>query len=191
MSTLLFIRHGETRMAGSFCGQSDPDLNAAGEQDAIRLADEVSRLGIACIYSSDLRRASQTATAIARRAGIEVNYLAGLREIHFGRWEGLTWQKIAMRFPREAHLWLRNFPLRTAPGGERYAAFTARVDAAIAALPRDTATRATAVVTHRGVMRYALAKFFGFTQAEAWTRTAAYGAMVTTMNPPCSSEALS
>jgi broad specificity phosphatase PhoE len=190
MSTLVFIRHGEIDMAGRFCGHSDPELNAAGEHDAMHVAEAVSKVGIERIYSSDLRRASQTAAAIARYTGIEVNYLTELREIYFGQWEGLAWQEIEVRFPEEADLWLREFPLRSAPGGEAYPAFTARIDAAIATLLRETAGMASAVVTHRGVMRYALSKFFGFAQAEAWTRTAAYGTMVTTTNPLSSCEVL-
>jgi hypothetical protein len=47
-----------------------------------------------------------------------------------------------------------------------------------------------AVVTHRGVMRHALTKHFGFAEAEAATRTAAYGAMVITASPPSLREAL-
>ena len=67
MSTIVLIRHGETGMAGRFCGHSDPDLNAVGQHEAIHVAEEVSRLSIARIYSSDLRRASQTAKAIAQQ----------------------------------------------------------------------------------------------------------------------------
>jgi broad specificity phosphatase PhoE len=190
MNTIVLIRHGMTGMAGRFCGQSDPNLNASGERKAIRVAEEVSRLGIARIYSSDLCRASQTAAAIAQRSGIEVNYLTGLREIHFGQWEGLAWHEIETRFPDDAGRWLREFPLRSAPDGEPYTAFTVRVETAITTLLREAADITIAVVTHRGVMRHALTNFFGFTEAEAWTKTATYGATVITASPPCPCEVL-
>ena len=190
MSTLVFIRHGETDMAGRFCGHSDPKLNAAGEHDAMRVAEVVSSMGIARIYSSDLRRASQTAAVIAQRSGMEFSYRAGLREIDFGEWEGLAWPEIEGRFPKEADLWLREFPLRSAPGGEPYSVFTTRIDATITALLRETVGMTTAVVTHRGVMHYALTTYFGFSEEESWTRTAAYGAMVTSTNPFCSCEVM-
>jgi broad specificity phosphatase PhoE len=190
MSTLVFIRHGETNMAGRFCGHSDPELNAAGVHDAMRAAEAVSNMGVARIYSSNLRRASQTAAAIAQRTSIPVNYLPGLREIDFGLWERLTWQEIEIGFPEEAELWLKEFPLRSAPGGEPYATFTERVDATIADLLRETAGMTAAVVTHRGVMHYALTKFFGFAEAEVWTSTASYGAVVIASNQPYACEAL-
>ncbi len=178
MNTIVFIRHGETDMAGRFCGQSDPDLNAAGESQVTRLAEEVVTLGIERIDSSDLRRASRTAAAIAQRIGVGVNYLPALREIHFGLWECLKWQEIEDRFPREAGDWLRDFPLRSAPGGEAYIDFTARVDAVIALCLDEAAKRTTAIVTHRGVMRYALTRFFEFSEDEAWAKTAPYCATV-------------
>jgi broad specificity phosphatase PhoE len=180
MNTIVFIRHGETDMVGRFCGQSDPELNAAGETQVTRLAEEVATLGIERIYSSDLRRASRTAAAIAQRVGVGVDYLPALREIHFGLWECLNWQEIQDRFPREAGDWLREFPLRSAPDGEAYVDFTARVDAVIAPCLEEAARTTIAVVTHRGVMRYALTRFFGFLEDEAWAKTAPYCATVIT-----------
>jgi broad specificity phosphatase PhoE len=178
MSTLIFIRHGETDMAGKFCGHSDPQLNAAGELQVARAAEEVANLGIERIYSSDLLRASRTAAVLARRIGVEVELRESLREIYFGLWEGLSWQEIETRFPQEASRWTQDFPQQCAPGGEAYTAFTARIDVAIEPLLRESLLRTIAVVTHRGVMSYALTRFFGFSEEEAWTRTAPFGAVV-------------
>jgi len=190
MSTIVFIRHGETDMAGSFCGHSDPELNLAGKRQAIRLAGEAATLEIEHIYSSDLRRAAQTAACIAQRTGVGVDYCPALREIHFGLWEGLRWQEIEDRFPEEADRWLREFPLRSAPGGEAYADFTARIENVLAPLLKGSAERTIAIVTHRGVMRYALTMFFGFSDEEAWTKTTPYGAVVITAVRLCDCEVL-
>jgi len=178
MNTIVFIRHGETDMTGRFCGQSDPDLNPAGESQVIRMAEEAAMLGIERIHSSDLRRASRTAAAIAQRIGVGVGHLPALREIHFGLWEGLNWGQIEDRFPKEADRWLREFPMQSAPGGEAYAEFKARIDGVIAPMIEDAAEMTTAIVTHRGVMRYSLTRFFRFPDEEAWTKTAPYCATV-------------
>ena len=191
MSTIIFIRHGETDMAGRFCGHSDPELNPVGELQATHAAEEVAQLGIQRIYSSDLRRASRTATAIAQRTGIGVDFLPALREIHFGLWEGLRWQEIEDRFPEEADRWLREFPLRAAPGGEAYAEYTARIEAVIAPLLKATSGKNTAIVTHRGVMRYALTRFFGFAEEDAWKKTAAYCSSIVVAGQILCSEVLS
>jgi broad specificity phosphatase PhoE len=178
MNTIVFIRHGETDMAGRFCGHSDPDLNAIGERQAMHVAEEAAMLGIERIYSSDLRRASQTAAAIAQRIGVTVSCLPALREIHFGLWEGLNWQEIEERFPKEADQWLREFPLRSAPGGEAYSEFTARIEAALLPLLVAEAGITAAIITHRGVMRYGLTRFFGIAEEEAQQKTETYGSMV-------------
>ncbi len=190
MSPLIFIRHGETDMAGRFCGHSDPELNAAGELQAARVAEEVANLGIERIYSSDLLRASQMAAALARRIGVEAELRNSLREIYFGLWEGLTWQQIESRFPQEARRWMQESPLQSAPEGEAYATFTARIDAAIEPLLRESHVRLIAVVAHRGVISYALTRFFGFSAEEAWTRTEPYGAVVMVAAPPPDCEVL-
>jgi alpha-ribazole phosphatase/probable phosphoglycerate mutase len=178
MSTLIFIRHGETDMAGRFCGHSDPDLNSSGELQILRAAEEVAKLGVQRIYSSDLLRAARTAIIIGTRIGVPVEFSDQLREINFGLWEGLDWQEIENQFPQEAGRWIDDFPMRSAPRGESYTAFTARIDAVIFPLLCEAPSRSTALVTHRGVMRYALTRFCGFSEEDAWTRTEPYAAVV-------------
>ena len=190
MSTLIFIRHGETDMAGRFCGHSDPELNLSGELQIACIAEEIAHLGIERIDSSDLLRAARTATVIAQRIGVDVETQKDLREIDFGLWEGLSWQEIEARFPLEAARWLQEFPMHSAPEGEAYADFTARIETAIEPLLREAVARTTAIVTHRGVMTYALTRFFGFSTEEAWTKTAPYGAVVITTVRPYDCEVL-
>jgi broad specificity phosphatase PhoE len=191
MNTLIFIRHGETEMTGRFCGHSDPDLTPSGELQIARAAEEVAQLGVQRIYSSDLLRASRTASAIGKRIGVNAELRPDLREVYFGLWEGLNWEEIENRFPVEAGRWLDDFPLRSAPGGEEYAAFTKRIDAVITPLLSGAPAMTTAIVTHRGVMRYALARFFGLPEEETWTKTAPYGAVVIATVRSCDCEVLS
>jgi len=188
MNNIVLIRHGETGMAGRFCGHSDPELNLAGESQVIRLAEHVAMLGIERIYSSDLHRASQTAAALAQRIGIAVDYLPALREIDFGLWEGLLWQDIEDRFPEEASRWIRGFPLQSAPNGEAYSDFTARVDGVLISLLEAAMEKKIAIVTHRGVMCYGLTRFFGFSEDAAWAKTAPYCAMVIVPTRMCECE---
>jgi len=178
MNKIILIRHVETDLACTFCGHSDPDLNAAGEHRLQSLIKEVGRLGITRIYASDLRRASRTAAGIGERTGAPVELRSGLREIHFGRWEGLTWEQIERNYPREAELWVREFPECSAPDGEAYRDFVARVEAEFSLVIAQQRNTPSAVVTHRGVMQYAMSRFFGFTQDEARKRTENYGAIV-------------
>jgi broad specificity phosphatase PhoE len=178
MKTLVLVRHAATAMAGRFCGQSNPDLDAAGIAQLPHIVQRVAPLGIGRILSSDLRRASQTAQAIAERTGVHVELHRALREIHFGLWEGLNWTEIEAQFPREAQAWLEQFPLRHAPQGERHADFSQRVEQEFGLLFAEGINQTTAIVTHRGVMQYALIRFFGRTEQQASEQTAAYGAVI-------------
>jgi broad specificity phosphatase PhoE len=184
MNKFVFIRHGETDMAGRFCGHSDPDLNAAGLEHARQAAERIAEEKIQRIYASDLRRAAHTAEIVGARIGVEVEFRSGLRELGFGAWEGLAWSEIEERFPREAGRWIREFPHRAAPQGEEYADFTARVENAMELLLVEAKSATIAVVAHRGAISHALTAFFGYTEADAWNATAQYGAVIVA-NPRC------
>ena len=60
---ILLARHGETEWnrLGRWQGHADPPLNDTGRQQAETLAAQLDDDGIAAVYSSDLRRASETA----------------------------------------------------------------------------------------------------------------------------------
>ena len=178
MSAIVFIRHGETQMAGTFCGHSDPPLCHSGRRQIALAAVRVAALGIERIVASDLLRASQSAALLSRSLGAPVDHQPRLRELYFGLWEGLNWNQVEAQYPDEADEWLRHWPLRSAPGGELYEHFRARVAAEITPLLANPSAPNTALVTHRGVMFCALQDHFQFSQQEAWTQTACYGAVV-------------
>lgn len=190
MKTILLVRHAETAMAGRFCGHTDPDLNCIGEMQLARIAARVVRHGIDRIIASDLRRALRTAQAIGQEIGIEPELRPRLREIHFGLWEGLSWNEIIEEYPNEAQTWVAEFPTRSAPDGELYIAFCERIDAELNSLLNTSDEGATAIVTHRGPMQYALTTFFGRTDKEAFEQTAGYGAVIVVASPPAMPEAL-
>lgn len=183
MREIVLIRHAETAMAGRFCGHSDPELNAAGEMHLARIVEQVLPFGIDRIVSSDLRRAYRTAQAIGQRHGIDPELRQRLREIHFGLWEGMSWSEITAHFSREAQAWIAEFP-SDAPQGEPYAEFCVRVEMEFDSLLNTNADGVIAVVTHRGPMRYALTKFFGRSEQEAFEQTAAYGAVIVVAGAP-------
>jgi alpha-ribazole phosphatase len=177
MSRVLFIRHAETEMAGRFCGHSDPELNAQGRVQLTSLAQQLSAEPIDIVYSSDLRRASATAQAIAAVREIPQVVRSALREIDFGQWEGLSWEQIEQMDPEYAREWMARYPHLPAPSGERFQAFEARVLEEVNHLLEDNRCP-IAVVTHGGVLRVVLRHLYGRSDAEAWQQTRAYGCIV-------------
>jgi alpha-ribazole phosphatase len=178
VSNLLLIRHAETDMAGRFCGHSDPELNKRGHQQLAGIVVRLSEYAIGRIYASDLRRTRQTAQAIASHFGIEVAVRPGLREIQFGRWEGLSWSEIEACDPALAKSLAEQYPNSTAPGGESFQQFEHRVRAESAFLFAAATECTIAVVAHAGFMRVLLTNFYGTPEEEAWKLTKEYGSVV-------------
>jgi alpha-ribazole phosphatase/probable phosphoglycerate mutase len=178
MTGLLLVRHGETDMAARFCGHSDPELNQRGRQQLAGLLNRLSEHSIRRVYSSDLRRARQTAEAIAKHFRAELHVRPGLREIHFGLWEGLSWNDIEVRDPVLAKNWTSNHPNSTAPGGESSQQFAWRVRREMAFLLEEAMKSPIVAVTHAGFIRVALTNCCGVSEQEAWDRTMEYGSIM-------------
>jgi alpha-ribazole phosphatase len=102
MKELLLIRHAETDMAGTFCGHSDPEINSRGQDQISDLIKKLAGEKIGLVCTSDLRRAVTTAKAIATYFNVDCQAHPALREINFGRWEGLAWREIEERDPHYA-----------------------------------------------------------------------------------------
>lgn len=85
------VRHGEStwNAKGIVQGQLDPGLSRSGRQQAARCAQTLAAMAKPeALYSSDLRRALQSAAPIAEALGLEVHVEAGLRERSLGDAEG-------------------------------------------------------------------------------------------------------
>lgn len=95
------VRHGETawNRERRFQGHQDVPLSPAGLFQAERLAQRLKSETFDAVYSSDLKRAVQTAEIVARELALPVVTLKGLRERFMGEWEGLTQEEVAARFP--------------------------------------------------------------------------------------------
>lgn len=118
---IFLLRHGETRWnrEGRCQGSSDIELNETGHRQAGEVAAHLSRRRIDAVYSSNLRRARQTAEIVGEPHDIAVNIEPDLRELDHGEMEGLTFVEVRERFAELIELW-RSQPLAVVlPGGER------------------------------------------------------------------------
>lgn len=153
---IYFIRHGETdwNREGRLQGQRDIPLNDLGraqaEEAGRRLSGQVAPHDLPW-HVSPLMRTQET----ARRARLSIGmddqgYLLEdrLKELSFGRWEGLTWREVKQSDPagaarREADKWDM-----VPPDGESYALLVNRLQPWL-----DTVSGDCVVVAHGGVAR--------------------------------------
>ena len=127
MIRLLLVRHGQTEgnVLGLYQGRTDVDLNEVGQEQARKLAQRLASEKIDGIYSSDLKRAMQTAEAVAAVRGMTVASSKELRELNVGDFEGKSPEEIEREYGPMENLW-REGEWR-APGGETLGEFSARV----------------------------------------------------------------
>ncbi len=151
MNCVVLIRHGETdwNVEGRYQGQADPPLNTHGVAQAHQLAAELAAVGLECLYSSPLRRAWQTAQALANSLGLPLYSEPRLMEIHLGEWQGRLFTEIAAQDPDRLRRW-KSEPWRTVPPGrETLPQVQARVYAALDDILAQHAGRCVGLVTHR------------------------------------------
>lgn len=161
-------------MSGTFCGHSNPPVNARGRQQIQAILKILEIESIDAIYASDLQRAATTADALGRAFQRAPVLTPELREIYFGEWEGLTWGEIEKRDEAYARQWCEAYPHLPTPGGESFEVFQARVMIEVGHLLTLHAEGYIAVVTHAGVMRVVLRALCGLDQQDAWKRTGSY-----------------
>jgi probable phosphoglycerate mutase len=147
-TTFLLIRHATNDFLGRALAGRLPGvrLNAAGREQAERLAERLAGQRIDRIYSSPLERAQETAQPLARRLGQEVRTAAEVTEIDFGEWAGRTLAELA-----SVPLWHQFNTYRSgkrAPGGERMLDVQARFVTFLQRVNGEAAGQTVAVVTH-------------------------------------------
>jgi alpha-ribazole phosphatase/probable phosphoglycerate mutase len=177
MKACVLVRHGETDLAGRFCGHSDPPLNDAGRRQ-IELAASMLRDIPEVIYTSDLKRARESAGLLASYFTVPVDVRPGLREINFGAWEGLAWEEVEQRFPADASAWMELYPRGVIPSGESYDSFQKRVQQETAFLLAEAELRSIVAVTHGGFIQTALTVLYGISETAAHERCAQYASIV-------------
>jgi broad specificity phosphatase PhoE len=158
---LLLLRHAQAGLHGRFCGHSDPSLTIQGQEQIPTIIRNLSQIVPRTIWSSDLRRARETAEPIAKYFGLDYTTSAAFREMNFGDWEGLTWKEVELQFPEDARAWAKLFPHHRPPGGESFRELQARAVEQLEQLAKHAEPGCTLLVTHAGFIRTAVAWVLG------------------------------
>jgi broad specificity phosphatase PhoE len=109
---LILARHGNTfesdQVPTQVGAKTDLPLTAQGRAQASQLAEFLAtqRQPLAAIYAGGLKRQTETAQIVADKLGASL-YLktAGLTEIDYGAWEGLTTNAISQQWSKEYTGW--------------------------------------------------------------------------------------
>lgn len=167
---LFLIRHGETlfNRAKRYCGITDATLTSKGTKQAKVLRGKFRRIRIDAIYTSPLRRTCQTAR-LAFGSKMPLQPVSALKELNFGKWEGLTLKQIINKYPTRANHWLKQ-PFKTKiPQGESISYLKNRVMGFIRQLiTNQKHYRNIALVTHSGPIRVIISEILGLGPRGYW-----------------------
>ena len=119
---VVIIRHGQSQgnAEGRFGGHTDTPLSPRGRRQAEATARALASEKFDAIYSSDLPRAIETASPLARITGVPLETTDAFRERSVGVMEGLTFEEAAERYPEQYQALLRRDFEHVLLGGESY-----------------------------------------------------------------------
>jgi probable phosphoglycerate mutase len=159
MPNIYLVRHGQTDWNASLKlqGQEDTPLNDTGRGQASRNGTVLSKTLSNCdafdFVASPLCRTRETMEIIRKALGLPADgYRTDdvLKEIHFGDWQGYTWEQLREAHPQEIAARFDD-PWNTVAPGHGGESFKMLSDRAVGWL--GTVDRDTVVVTHGGIIR--------------------------------------
>jgi len=169
-TVLVLIRHGETEMnvGNVFRGRLDIGLTDNGRAQANQLAEALRPFPLAAVYSSPLRRALATARTVAAVHDLAVKPDEDFHNICLGEWEGVPKETVRDRFPELWRQWVASPETVTIPGAETLAQMRVRIRRGLDRLLARHGGQTVAVVTHRSVLKVALAVILGLEKDFFW-----------------------
>jgi len=158
---LILVRHGQTvcNTDNIWHGWDDCQLTDVGLAQAEAAAERLAAEPMAAIYTSDSRRALQTARAIAAPHGLDPIPDPAWRERNAGDFDGVAVDEVVARHPtvwddRAADYWGWS-----PPNGESFHAVLERVLAAVDRLRSRHGEESVVAVTHMGPVRVLTSHF--------------------------------
>ena len=168
---LWLIRHGETELTTQrrYCGHLDPPLTPTGELQARAIGEVLP--SIDAVFSSDLRRAVDTATLALGRSPTK---LQELRELDFGQFEGLDADGCEKRDPAAYRSFVAQPWEGAPPGGETLCGLWVRCALGLQKV-RTSKGATVAVFAHGGSIKAILSLCLGLSPQTWWQLEIAQG----------------
>ena len=170
MVRIWLIRHAATAWTaqGRFQGQTDVPLSRHGRRQVAALAQRLRAKPLHTLYASDLRRAWETAQAIATQHALQVHAEPRLREMAFGCWEGLAYDEIQQKDAERLASWERDQLHNAPPGGETLLQMAQRVREVYVSLREAGPDQTIGVVAHGGSLQLLLCLALGLQPRSYW-----------------------
>jgi alpha-ribazole phosphatase len=170
MVKIILIRHGETdwNKEQIFRGRIDVALNEVGLAQAGAVKESLKDVKIDRIYSSPLSRAFETASVLEENRGLEVEIEKGFIDIDFGKWQGLSHEKVKEEYNNLYEIWLTEPHNVVFPGGESLEDVRKRSMKALEKVIENHPEETLAIVSHRVINKVLLCAILGLELSHFW-----------------------
>jgi alpha-ribazole phosphatase len=178
-STKLFlIRHGDTldeETKKIYKGSIDIPLSEKGISRIDKVASFLSDYALDVLYTSALSRCIESGRIIVKPHNINLTIEAGLNEIGFGKWEGLSFDDILKQYPQLFLHWLKDPIRHTPPDGEPLLRAQERIMKIFSNIVQKHRGLNVAIVGHAGVLRIIIASLLALNLSKMYSIAQDYG----------------
>lgn len=160
---LYFLRHGETTASqtGTYCGELDIELTPSGREMAEDFAKVYKDLAWIAIFASPLKRAIHTAKPLSEAIAMDIQIRQGLREIHYGLWEGKTPEEVNQQYHDQYVRWLADPGWNAPTGGEKGIDIARRSSEVLEEIENTYSSGNILIVSHKSTIRIMICYLLG------------------------------
>lgn len=163
---LYLVRHGESEANKNhiYSGFLDTKLTENGINQAKKCKELLKDITFEKVICSDLQRAYKTALIVSGANEQDLIVKEGLREMNFGKWEGLSHKEILEKDKENYDMWMEDYFNIPAPEGESLNSFYDRVSDEFDLIKTEylfeniRSEMNILVVSHSGVIRALISK---------------------------------
>lgn len=118
--TLFAARHARVAVDGLCYGRQEVETILGDEETAQAILDRLGdqRDRIDAVWTSPASRCRRPAERIAETLGVLAHVCAPLHELHYGEWEGRSWDALEREDGERLRRWMGSWQSEAPPGGE-------------------------------------------------------------------------
>ncbi|TYQ30760.1 histidine phosphatase family protein [Pseudanabaena sp. UWO310] len=160
---LYLLRHGETiySRTGGYCGELDPELTDNGVKMAIAFGKAHQAIAWDAVFVSPMKRTIATAKPLCEAIGAEMQFREGLKELRYGKWEGLSNEFVRENYKDDYLRWLSEPAWNPPTGGETAVQLASRASLVVAEIQERYPSGNVLVVSHKATIRVILCNLLG------------------------------
>ncbi len=169
-ASVILVRHGESawNCVGRYQGRIDIELSPLGRDQVALVGQRLAGLRLSAIYASPLRRAMDTARAIAAFHNLEIVPEEEITEIDHGVWSGLLRDEIQEKFAEDLETWINKPTLLRVDGAETLEEVAERANRSIGNIVQRHPGQTIVVVSHDLVIKVIMALAIGMDLDRVW-----------------------